>query len=60
MNPHIAYIVYAFDDKVEEILGVSLISLYEKNRDMKGIVVYVLYSGIKSENTRNCCYIGSL
>lgn len=50
MNPNIAHIVYASDDKFSEILAVSLVSLYENSRDMDDITVYVLNSGINSEN----------
>ena len=50
MNPNVAHIVYASDDKFAEILGVSLVSLYENSADMEDIVVYVLDSGITDEN----------
>lgn len=46
----VAHIVYASDDKFAEILGVSLVSLYENSRDMTDIVVYVLDSGIEKQN----------
>lgn len=49
-NPAIAHIVYASDDRFAEILGVSLVSLYENSKDMDEIVVYVLDSGIADEN----------
>lgn len=49
-NPNIAHIVYASDDRFAEILGVSLVSLYENSKDMDDIVVYVLDAGIKQEN----------
>lgn len=49
-NPNVAHIVYASDDKFAEILGVSIVSLYENSKDMDDIVVYVLDSGIKQEN----------
>lgn len=49
-NPSVAHIVYASDDKFAEILGVSLVSLYESSKDMDDIVVYVLDSGITDEN----------
>lgn len=45
-----AHIVYAADDKFAEILGVSLVSLYENSKDMIDIMVYVLDSGIKKRN----------
>ena len=50
MNPNIAHVVYASDDRFAEILGVSLVSLYENSKDMEDIVVYVLDSGIQDEN----------
>ena len=46
----VAHIVYASDDKFAEILGVSLVSLYENSKDMEDIVVYVLDSGIEKQN----------
>lgn len=49
-NPNVAHIVYASDDKFAEILGVSLISLYENSKDMDDTIVYVLDSGISKEN----------
>lgn len=49
-DPNVAHIVYASDDRFAEILGVSLVSLYENSKDMDDIVVYVLDSGIKQEN----------
>ena len=49
-NPNIAHIVYASDNKFAEILGVSIVSLYENSRDMDDIVVYVLDSGIEQDN----------
>ncbi len=44
------HIVYASDDKFAEILGVSLVSLYENNTDMEKIHIYVLDSGISDAN----------
>lgn len=41
-NPSVAHIVYASDDKFAEILGVSLVSLYENSKDMDDIKVYIL------------------
>lgn len=49
-NPSVAHIVYASDDKFAEILGVSMVSLYENSKDMDDIVVYLLDSGITDEN----------
>lgn len=36
------HVVYASDDHFAEILGVSLTSLYENNRNMEQIHVYIL------------------
>ena len=41
-NPNEAHIVYASDDGFAEILGVSMVSLYENSKDMEFIAVYVL------------------
>lgn len=49
-RPDVAHIVYASDDKFAEILGVSLVSLYENSKNMDDIVVYVLDSGIGKQN----------
>lgn len=49
-NPAVAHIVYASDDRFVEILGVSMISLFENSRNLEDIVVYILDSGIKKEN----------
>lgn len=43
-------IVYASDDNFAEILGVSMLSLFENNKDVADITVYVLDSGITDEN----------
>lgn len=44
------HVVYASDDKFAEILGVSLTSLYENNKAMEQINIYVLDSGITVSN----------
>lgn len=49
-NPNVAHVVYSSDDKFAEILGVSLISLYENSKDMDDIIVYVFDLGISKEN----------
>lgn len=49
-NPNVVHIVYASDENFAEIFGISMVSLYENNKDMDDIVVYVLDSGIQSEN----------
>lgn len=45
-----AHIVYASDDKFSEIMGISLISMFENSKDMKQIIVHILDSGISAEN----------
>lgn len=52
MLKDIAHIVYGSDDKFAEILGVSLVSLYENSKDMNEICVYILDSGISLENKK--------
>lgn len=59
MEKDIAHIVYASDDRFAEILGVSLVSLYENSRDMRDIVVYVLESGISEDNQRKLDYLSN-
>lgn len=49
---NIAHVVYATDDKFAEILGVSLVSLFENSMDMEEIVVYILESGISDKNKK--------
>lgn len=56
-NSTIAHVVYASDDKFAEILGVSLVSLYENSKDMDEIVVYVLDSGITDENKQKLVFV---
>lgn len=48
-----AHVVYASDDGFAEILGVSLVSLFECSKDMDEIQVYILDSGISEKN--HCC-----
>lgn len=43
-------IVYASDDNFAEILGVSMLSLFENNKDVENITVYVLDDSIKGDN----------
>lgn len=40
------HVVYASDDTFAEILGVSIVSLFECSKDVKTIQVYILDSGI--------------
>lgn len=44
------HVVYASDDRFAEILGVSLTSLYENNKGMNQIHVYILDSKISEGN----------
>ncbi|MDD3139944.1 MAG: glycosyltransferase family 8 protein [Lachnospiraceae bacterium] len=46
------HIVYASDDRFAEILGVSLVSLFENNKSIASIQVYILDSNI-SMNSKN-------
>lgn len=50
-------IVYASDDNFAEILGISIISLFENSRDMQEIVIYILDSGISLDNKKKIEYI---
>lgn len=45
-----AHIVYASDNYFAEILGVSLVSLFENSKDMSEIYVYILDDGIDEVN----------
>lgn len=46
------HIVYASDDNFAEIMGVSIVSLFENNKDMEEIVIYILDSGIEDKNKK--------
>lgn len=56
----VAHVVYASDDGFAEILNVSLVSLYENNKDMEEIIVYVLDSGITDENKQKLLSVSKL
>lgn len=43
-------IVYASDNNFAEMLGISMISLFESNRDCKEITVFILDDGIKNDS----------
>ncbi len=45
-----AHVVYASDNGFAEILGVSLVSLFECSKDLDEIQVYILDSGISETN----------
>lgn len=53
------HIVYASDDQFAEILGVSLLSLYENNKDIETITIYILDCGITEKNKKKVEYISS-
>lgn len=44
------HIVYASDDNFAEILGISLVSLFENSKDVDDIRIYILDSGISDIN----------
>jgi len=48
----IAHIVYASDNKFAEVLGVSMVSLFENSKDMNNIIIYILDSGITNINKK--------
>ena len=49
----IMHIVYASDDNFAEIMGVSIVSLFENNKDTEDIVLYIFDSGISDINKKN-------
>lgn len=50
MSMDCVHIVYASDDGFAEVLGVSLVSLFESSKDVEDIRVYILDSGISKLN----------
>lgn len=48
-----AHIVYASDNGFADIMGISIISLFEKSKDLEEIVLYILDSGISETNKQN-------
>lgn len=59
-NPDIAHIVYASDDKFAGILGISMVSLYENNKDMENIIVYIMDGGISVSNKKKINSVSGL
>ena len=51
-------IVYASDDNYADILGVSLVSLFENNKECKELSVYILDDGIGGENKSRLLSVG--
>lgn len=60
VDSSVPHIVYASDDRFAEILGVSLVSLYENSKDMNDIIVYILDSGIKEKNRQKLLSVSKL
>ena len=50
-------IVYASDNNFAEILGISMISLFENNSDCSEIVVYILDDGINEDNKAKLLFV---
>jgi glycosyltransferase family 8 len=46
------HIVYASDNKFAEILGVSMVSLFQNNKDANSITLYILDGGISEQNKK--------
>lgn len=46
------HIVYASDDNFAEIMGISITSLLENNKDIEDITIYILDGGIKETNKK--------
>lgn len=44
------HIIYASDDTFSEVLGISMMSLFDNNRDAKSITIYILDNGISEKN----------
>ena len=51
-------IVYASDDNFAEIMGISMISLFESNKDCGEITVFILDDGISDDNRSKLLSIG--
>lgn len=52
-------VVYASDNNFAEILGISMISLFEKNTKCDNITVYILDDGINDENREKLASIAT-
>lgn len=52
-------IVYASDNNFAEILGISIISLFENNKQCKEINVFILDDGITDDNRQRLLSVGS-
>lgn len=45
-------IVYSSSDSYAEIAGVSIVSLFENNKDIKEMVIYIIDNGISDSNKK--------
>lgn len=50
-------IVYASDNNFAEILGISMISLFENNKECSEITVYILDDGISKDNKEKLLFV---
>lgn len=55
-----ANIAYIFDDNYAAITGVSITSLFENNKDLNGITVYLLAKNLSEENVRKFKQLGEM
>lgn len=46
-------VVYASDDNFSEVMGISIVSLLDNNKEAKNINIYILDSGISETNKEN-------
>ena len=44
------YVVYSSSDSYSEICGISIVSLFENNKDIDDITVYIIDNGISEQN----------
>lgn len=52
INDNRMHIVYASDDNFAEILGVSIVSLFENNKNCKDVQVYIIDNKISKKNIK--------
>ena len=52
-------IVYSSDDNYAQHVGVSMLSLFEKNKELDEIVIYILANHISMENKCNLSMIAA-
>lgn len=51
------HIVYASNNDYAKFLGISMLSLFDNNRDLDEIIVYILSQGIDNQNVKKLCAI---